>query len=76
MDKNLDLFCSILSRETGLSFPTSRYSFVENRLAPLLEKYQSPDPSDLILKAKHDLNIRIDIINTLTTNETWFFRHP
>lgn len=76
MDKNLDLFCSILSRETGLSFPTSRYSFVENRLAPLLEKYQATDPNDLILKAKHDLNIRIDIINTLTTNETWFFRHP
>ena len=76
MDKNLDLFCSILSRETGLSFPTSRYSFVENRLAPLLEKYQSSDPNDLILKSKHNLNIRIDIINTLTTNETWFFRHP
>lgn len=76
MDKNLDLFCSILSRETGLSFPTSRYSFVQNRLTPLLEKYQSPDPSDLILKAKHDLNLRIEIINSLTTNETWFFRHP
>ena len=76
MDKNLDLFCSILSRETGLTFPTSRYSFVENRLAPLLEKYHSSNPSDLILKAKQDLNLRIEIIDTLTTNETWFFRHP
>ena len=76
MDKNLDLFCSILARETGLSFPTSRYSFVENRLTPLLEKYQSSNPNDLILKAKNDLKLRIDIINSLTTNETWFFRHP
>jgi chemotaxis protein methyltransferase CheR len=76
MDKSLDLFCSILSRETGLSFPTSRYSFIMNRLAPLLEKYDSPNPSDLILKSKQDLKLRIDIINTLTTNETWFFRHP
>ena len=76
MDKNLDLFCSILSRETGLTFPTSRYSFVENRLAPLLEKYSSSNPIELIHKSKHDLNIRIDIVNALTTNETWFFRHP
>lgn len=76
MDKNLDLFCSILSRETGLTFPTSRYSFVENRLAPLLEKYDCSNPNELIVKAKHDLKLQIDIINTLTTNETWFFRHP
>ncbi len=76
MDKNLDLFCSILSRETGLTFPTSRYSFVENRLAPLLEKYDCSNPNELIIKAKQDLKLKIDIINTLTTNETWFFRHP
>ena len=76
MNKNLSLFCSILSRETGLSFPTSRYSFVENRLAPLLEKYNTSNPTELILKSKHDLKLRIDIINRLTTNETWFFRHP
>ena len=76
MDKSLDLFCSILSRETGLTFPTSRYSFVENRLAPLLEKYDCSNPNELIIKAKQDLKLRIDIINTLTTNETWFFRHP
>ena len=76
MDKSLDLFCSILSRETGLTFPTSRYSFVLNRLTPLLEKYGISSPSELILKSKQDFKLRIDIVNTLTTNETWFFRHP
>ena len=76
MDKSLDLFCSILSRETGLTFPTSRYSFVLNRLTPLLEKYAVSNPCELILKSKQDLKLRIDIVNELTTNETWFFRHP
>lgn len=76
MDKNLDLFCSILSRETGLDFPTSRYSFIQNRLEPILEKYKCDSPSELIMKSRLDIKIKIDIVNALTTNETWFFRHP
>ncbi len=76
MDKDLTLFCSILERETGLSFPTSRYSFIRNRLAPLLEKYDTVNPSELIVKSKQDIKLKIDIVNALTTNETWFFRHP
>ncbi len=76
MDKNLDSFCSILSRETGLFFPPSRYPYILNKLNPLLEKYNISNPSELIIKSKQDIKLRIDIVNELTTNETWFFRHP
>lgn len=75
-DKNLNTFCSILSAETGLSFPISRYSFVLNRITPLLKKYNCSTPTELILKCKSDTTIGLDVINALTTNETWFFRHP
>lgn len=76
MFKNLELFCQNFSRETGISFPPSRYGFVQNKLSPLLEKYNCHDLSELIQVAKYDLKLQMDITNTLTTNETWFFRHP
>lgn len=75
-NKNIELFCQILSRETGITFPVSRYAFVYNRLTTLFEKYKCNDLTDLMGKGKHDPKIRIDMLNVLTTNETWFFRHP
>lgn len=65
----------MLSRETGITFPASRYTFVANRLATLLDKYKSKSLLDLMSKAKNDDKIKIDMLNVLTTNETWFFRH-
>lgn len=32
--------------------------------------------SEVIIKAKKDLKLRNELLNSLTTNETWFFRHP
>ena len=76
MDKSLDLFCSYLAKETGLSFPVIKYSFVLNRITPILNKYNCSSPSDLILKIKNNLELKIEVVDALTTNETWFFRHP
>ncbi len=76
MDNNIELFCQILSRETGITFPVSRYSFVSNRLSTLFEKYKCHDIAGLMAKGKNDVRLRIDMLNVLTTNETWFFRHP
>jgi len=69
-------FCLYLSREYGLSFPAARYSFVENRVVPVMADFGCSALSDIILKAKKDLQLRIELLNSLTTNETWFFRHP
>ena len=76
MDKNIELFCQNLANETGISFPPSRYTFILNRLSPLLEKYNCRDLSDLIRIGKNNFELKMAITNVLTTNETWFFRHP
>ncbi len=69
-------FCLYLNREYGLSFPPARYSFVENRVEPILNDFDCTTLPDIISKAKRDLKLRIELLNSLTTNETWFFRHP
>lgn len=74
--KEIEDFCSFLAREYGLSFPPARYSFVENRVEPLMADFSCRTLSDIILRAKRDLKLRMDLLNNLTTNETWFFRHP
>ncbi len=74
--KEIEDFCSFLSREYGLSFPPARYSFVENRIEPLMADFSCRTLSDIILRARRDLKLRMDLLNNLTTNETWFFRHP
>lgn len=74
--KDLEEFCSILSKTTGLSFPISRYTFVRNQLTPLMEKYGCTNATEVIIKSKSDIKLRIELINSLTTHETWFFRHP
>ena len=69
-------FCLYLSREYGLNFPTTRYSFIENRVTQVMADFGCSDLAEIILKGKKDLKLRIELLNSLTTNETWFFRHP
>jgi chemotaxis protein methyltransferase CheR len=74
--REINDFCLYLSREYGLSFPAARYSFVENRVLPVMTDFGCIALSDIVDKAKKDLQLRIELLNSLTTNETWFFRHP
>lgn len=74
--KEIADFCHFLAREYGLCFAPTRYSFVENRIGPLLNAFCCQTPAELLHKAKTDLALRVELLNTLTTNETWFFRHP
>ena len=74
--KEIEDFCSFLSREYGLSFPPARYSFVENRIEPLMADFSCRTLSDIILRARRDLKLRMDLLNNLTTNETWFSGIP
>jgi chemotaxis protein methyltransferase CheR len=74
--KELEEFCQFLAREYGLSFPAARYSFIENRIEPVMRDFGLRTLADIILTAPKDLRLRMDLLNSLTTNETWFFRHP
>ena len=65
-----------LSREYGLFFDTSKVTFLENRVLPLIQKFGCSDMNGLISTIQSDQARRIELLDIITTNETWFFRHP
>lgn len=74
--REIEEFCQFLTREYGLSFPAARYAFVENRVEPVILEFGLRTLSDIVLTAPKDIKLRHELLNALTTNETWFFRHP
>lgn len=74
--KEMQAFCAYLAREYGLSYPPAKYSLVENRVEPLFEAFACKTLNDLMVRSKNDLELRRELLNHLTTNESWFFRHP
>lgn len=73
--KELGEFSRYLSNEYGIDFQPQKYSFLENRILPLMQKFECNTPCDLQRKSKQELSVKRDLLNSLTTNETWFFRH-
>lgn len=65
-----------LSREFGLFFEITKMTFLENRVLPLVEKLEITDMNALIALIQNDSEKRAEFLDALTTNETWFFRHP
>jgi chemotaxis protein methyltransferase CheR len=65
-----------LSREFGLFFEPSKMTFLENRVLPFMQKMDFVNVNQLITVLQKDSEIRAEFIDALTTNETWFFRHP
>ncbi|OIP23991.1 hypothetical protein AUK22_09180 [bacterium CG2_30_54_10] len=65
-----------LSHEYGLFFEASKVTFLENRILPFIEKLNCIDMNQFIAKIKEFPDQRRELLDALTTNETWFFRHP
>ncbi|MFZ5951478.1 MAG: CheR family methyltransferase [Candidatus Rifleibacteriota bacterium] len=72
----LEEFCCYLKQEYGLSFSPEKYQQLENRIFPIMQEFSCRRLSDIIIQSKRDIRLRQDLVNSLTTNETWFFRHP
>ena len=64
------------SREFGLYFEPDKLTFLENRIIPLLDELDLTDLNDLLAAITSEKAVRDKVLNALTTNETWFFRHP
>jgi chemotaxis protein methyltransferase CheR len=64
----------------GIDIPDEKEYLILHRLQPVLEKYNCKDFSEFALLAGSNINdnVREDIIEAITTNETSFFRdeHP
>ncbi|GAB4275308.1 MAG: hypothetical protein Kow0029_16290 [Candidatus Rifleibacteriota bacterium] len=74
--KELEEFSHYLAQEYGLKFSHDKYSFLENRIFPIMQEFGCRKLSDVVLQCKRDIKLRMELLNALTTNETWFFRHP
>ena len=72
----LEDFSNFLKKEFGLSFSPEKYQQLENRIIPILENFSMRRLSEIVVQMKRNIRLRMDLINALTTNETWFFRHP
>lgn len=59
---------------SGISLKEGKEYLVETRLSPLLEKYGCISFSELYYKAKRDKELEKEIIDSISTNETFFFR--
>lgn len=65
-----------LSREFGLFFDASKVTFLENRILPFIDRMNCLDMNQFIAKIQENPHQRRELLDALTTNETWFFRHP
>ena len=79
MHKDLELLLKILNDKTGLCFENDRIPFftskVEQRITELKYNSCSEYLNHLILLDKDSSEFKT-LINNLTINETFFFRHP
>ncbi|MBF0406176.1 MAG: protein-glutamate O-methyltransferase CheR [Candidatus Riflebacteria bacterium] len=65
-----------ISREFGLYFEAEKFTFLENRVIPIFLSHNCTDLNHFIKFAQSDQNFKNELLDSLTTNETWFFRHP
>ncbi|MFZ5565130.1 MAG: CheR family methyltransferase [Thermodesulfobacteriota bacterium] len=58
----------------GITLKEGKEYLVETRLSPLLEKHGCVSFSEIYYKAKRDKDLEKEIIDAISTNETFFFR--
>ncbi len=80
-EKIFEFFTALLERLSGISYTTGKEYLIESRLNELALSLGYKDVNELyhsIIKKGADLKLLNEIIDALTTNETYFFRdyHP
>lgn len=70
-----DYLRKFLKERSGLDLSPDKQYLVESRLLPLARKASLPGIPDLVLKIRHgDGRLATDVVEAMTTNETFFFR--
>ena len=70
-----DYLRRFLKERSGLDLSPDKQYLVESRLLPLARKASLPGIPDLVLKIRNgDGRLATDVVEAMTTNETFFFR--
>jgi chemotaxis protein methyltransferase CheR len=64
--------------QVGIVLEDNKHYLFETRLAPILKHHGLASLNDLctILRAKRDIGLSHEVVEAMTTNETYFFRDP
>ena len=71
-----DYLRQLLKERSGLVLTADKQYLVESRLLPIARRAGSAGLGDLVhkLKGKHSESLVLDVVEAMTTNETFFFR--
>jgi chemotaxis protein methyltransferase CheR len=71
-----DIYAELLKKKSGLSIDTDKSYLLESRLAPIAQKWghTSVDAMGSALQFSPDPKLVEEIVDAMTTNETFFFR--
>jgi chemotaxis protein methyltransferase CheR len=74
--ENFTFLAQYLKDESGLVITEEKAYLVESRLAPVARKRGLADLDDLVVavRAKRDVNLNYEVVEAMTTNESFFFR--
>lgn len=73
-DKEFELFQKLVYNEIGVSLTNSKKPLVKNRLLKQLIKYNLTSYGDYYRLVQINSSEKIQMLNQITTNETYFFR--
>ena len=73
-DAEFKLFSDIVYREVGIFLSDSKKTLVESRLTSRMLKYNLKSYSQYFRIIQMNRNEKIEMMNSITTNETYFFR--
>jgi len=72
--KEFDVFARIVFDEVGIDLPSSKLGLVQSRLVKRLIHYNFKNYRDYLRLVSINKVERLEMINQITTNETYFFR--
>jgi chemotaxis protein methyltransferase CheR len=75
-EAEFSLIAQYIESVCGIALDKTKRYLIHSRLASILETSECDTYHELIVKAKGDFKLRTQIIDALTTHETYFFRHP
>ena len=71
---NWNSLAAYVHQEIGYAIEPHKYYLLDNHIKPLMKRGSFPNVESLVLRCRTDTQLRQEVINAVTINETYFFR--